>query len=358
VPFASALSLHPVTATAVGEAAGQALEDIGPNPDLVALFVTPGHSGALEDAAAAVRAVLNPTVLIGCAGESVLGVRHEAEDEAGLALWAARFGPVRGFANALPDDVPFTPQAVVLLADPFSFDAAALFDDAAARWPGVPVVGGNASAARGPGGNRLVLDGRVSVDGAVGALIGPGTRVEPVVSQGCRPIGNPYVVTKAERNVVYELAGRPALERLLDAFGGTVNAPVHLGTVVDEHKDRFERGDFLVRNVLGADRSIGAIAVGDEVEVGATVQFHVRDAASADEDLREALAGRGGAGGALLFTCNGRGKRLFGAPHHDAEVFDEEVGAPVAGFFAMGEFGPVGGRNFVHGFTASIALFS
>jgi small ligand-binding sensory domain FIST len=361
MPFASALSVHPVTALAVGEAVGQVLERVGPNPDLVALFVTPHHAGALEDAAAAVRAVLSPTVLLGCAGVAVLGVRHEVEDEAGVSLWAGRFGPVRGFSSlaggAVPVDVPFAPQAMVLLADPFTFDAAGFFDAVSERWPGLPVVGGFASAARGPGGNRLVLDGAVSVDGAVGALLGPGASIETVVSQGCRPIGNPYVVTKAERNVVYELAGVPALTRLLEAFGGVVDAPVHLGVVVDEHKADFGPGDFLVRNVLGADRSVGAIAVGEDVEVGSTVQFHVRDAVSADADLREALDGRGDADGALLFTCNGRGRALFGVPNHDADVFDEEVGAPVAGFFAAGEFGPVGGRNFVHGFTASAALF-
>jgi small ligand-binding sensory domain FIST len=200
----------------------------------------------------------------------------------------------------------------------------------------------------------------------VGAWLGPGVKIDTVVSQGCRPIGNPYVVTRAERNVIYELAGRPALERLLEmASSGSipegdvalVNQGLHLGQVIDEHRDRFERGDFLVRNVLGADRENGAIAVGDVVEVGRTVQFHVRDAGTADEDLRLALGGRGEAAGALLFTCNGRGQRLFGEPDHDAGVFDEQVGAPVAGFFAAGEFGPVGGRTFVHGFTASLALF-
>jgi small ligand-binding sensory domain FIST len=366
MPFASALSVHPVTATAVGEAAGQVLEDLGPNPDLVTVFVTPHHVGALEDVAGALRAVLVPTVLFGCAAVSVLGVRHEAEDEPGVSVWAGRFGPVRGVRlkeadDPLPD-LPFEPQALLLVADPFTFDVDAFYE----RLGGLPVIGGNASAARGPGGNRLVLDATVQHDGAVGAFIGPGARVEAVVSQGCRPIGNPYVVTKSERNVVYELAGRPALERLVEmATGGAIpeedvhliNSGLHLGTVIDEHKVQFERGDFLVRNVLGADRSVGAIAVGAEVEMGSTVQFHVRDAATADEDLHAALDGRGDADGALMFTCNGRGLHLFGKRNHDADVFDEEVGAPVAGFFAAGEFGPVGKQNFVHGFTASVALF-
>jgi len=371
MPFAAALSVHPVTATAVGEAAGQVLEDLGPNPDLVVLFVTPHHAGALEDAAGALRALLEPTVLFGCAAVSVLGQRHEAEEEPGVSVWAGRFGPVRaarftmdslGAGGAAVAELPFPPQALLLVADPFSFDVSALYEQVG----GLPVIGGNASAARGPGGNRLVLDGGVFTDGAVGAFIGPGALIEPVVSQGCRPIGNPYVVTKAERNIVYELAGKPALERLVEMVNGgaipdedvrLINSGLHLGTVIDEHKDRFERGDFLIRNVLGADREIGAIAVGDEVALGSTVQFHVRDAASADEDLHAALDGHGDVDGALLFTCNGRGRRLFGLPHHDAEVFDEEVGAPVAGFFAAGEFGPVGGRNFLHGFTASVALF-
>jgi small ligand-binding sensory domain FIST len=174
------------------------------------------------------------------------------------------------------------------------------------------------------------------------------------------------VVTRAERNVIYELAGQPALERLLEmARDGMperdiqlINQGLHVGLVLDEHKVDFGRGDFLIRNVLGADRTNGAMAVGELVDVGATVQFHVRDAASADEDLRELLAFRH-ADGALLFTCNGRGTRLFDQPDHDAGVVSDLLGGPpLAGFFAAGELGPVGTRNFLHGFTASVVLFT
>jgi small ligand-binding sensory domain FIST len=173
------------------------------------------------------------------------------------------------------------------------------------------------------------------------------------------------VITKAERNVIYELAGEPALERLLEMVKAgmserdiaLINQGLHMGLVIDEHKAEFGRGDFLVRNVLGADQTNGAIAVGDVVEVGTTVQFHVRDAESADEDLRQLLDDRE-ANGALLFTCNGRGTRLFPEPNHDAEVVGDLLHEPpLAGFFAAGELGPVGGRNFLHGFTASLALF-
>lgn len=376
MPFAAALSEHPVPATAVGEVAGEVLERLGPAADLAVVFVTPPHAGALEDIAAAVADILRPVTLLGCAAVSVVGTAREVEQEPAVSLWAGRFGPVEPVRLTVardldgpsiegwPEQVPFEPSALVLLADPFTFPVEALYAEVAARYPGLPVVGGNASAAVGAGGNRLALDRQVHVSGAVGALLGPGVEVDTVVSQGCRPMGRPYIVTRAERNYVYELAGAPALERLVQMTNegmpeediDLIDHGLHLGQVIDESKLDFERGDFLVRNVLGADQANGAIAVNDLVPVGATVQFHVRDAASADEDLRQLLAGRR-ADGALLFTCNGRGRHLFGTPDHDAGVLDERVGVPAAGFFAAGEFGPVGGRNFVHGFTASIALF-
>lgn len=364
--YAAAISEHPVTASAVGEVTGEVLERLGGDPpDLAMLFVTEPHAGALEDAAAAVRAVLSPGVLLGCAAVAVAGPGREVEEQPAVSLWAGRTGPVApvllgpdlsGWPS--PDDLGFEPSALLLLGDPFTFPAESLFSVVGS----LPVIGGMASAARGPGGNRLALDGQIVTSGAVGALLGPGARVRSLVSQGCRPIGSPYVVTRAERNIVYELGGKPAVERLLrmgldEEEVRLVNQGLHLGLVVDEHKAEFGRGDFLVRNVLGADRDNGAIAVGDVVDVGTTAQYHVRDAATADEDLRTLLDGEAAAG-ALLFTCNGRGSRLFGMPDHDAALLDEALdGAPVAGFFAAGEFGPVGGRNFVHGFTASVALF-
>jgi small ligand-binding sensory domain FIST len=381
MPFAAAMSEHPVTAYAVGEAAGQVLEALGPYPDLVVLFLTPPHGGALEDAAAAVRDVLQPSVLIGCVSESIVGTAREVEAEAAVSLWAGRFGPVAGLRitasegidgvvfDGIPADPAFEPRAVLLLADPFTFPTEDFLAALAVRHPGLPVIGGMASGARGPGGSRLALDDRVLVDGAVGALIGPGARIETIVSQGCRPIGSPYVVTSGEGQFIRELAGKPALSRLDEV--ATTLAPddislinrtgLHLGRVINEHKATFDRGDFLVRNVLGGDRERGAIAVNDVLEVGTTVQFHVRDANSAHEDLHQLLADRAGADtpdGALLFTCNGRGRHLFGLPDHDAGLIADLLGpVPTSGMFSAGELGPVGGRNFLHGFTASIALF-
>lgn len=206
---------------------------------------------------------------------------------------------------------------------------------------------------------------RIRTDGAVGVLLGPGVELETVVSQGCRPFGSPLVVTKAERNVLVELAGRPALERLVSQARQSLSEDevnllemggLHVGRVIDEHRDTFGRGDFVVRNVLGADRHSGALAIADVVPVGSTVQFHLRDSRSADEDLRAMLRGKT-ADGALVFTCNGRGTRMFEEAHHDIAVTSELLGPlPAAGFFAAGEMGPVGGHNFLHGFTVSMAL--
>ncbi|HWC12041.1 MAG TPA: FIST N-terminal domain-containing protein, partial [Acidimicrobiales bacterium] len=279
-----------------------------------------------------------------------------------LGVEATPDGPAfTGWPTPLPDEA----KALLLLADPFTLPADALLERLAEDRPGLPVVGGLASAARAPGGNRLVIDDRVVSAGAVGAFLGPGVTVTTVVSQGCRPVGAPYVVTRAERNVVYELAGKPALERLQEVAATlsdeerrTMSELVQLGRVVDERKADFGRGDFLVRTVVGADPDAGALAVGDLVDVGSTTQFQVRDARSADEDLREMVGGRA-ADAALLFTCNGRGTHLFGTPDHDAGVvFESLAGAPLAGMFCAGEIGPIGGRNFLHGFTASVVLIS
>jgi small ligand-binding sensory domain FIST len=225
-----------------------------------------------------------------------------------------------------------------------------------------------ASGGDAPGSNTLVVGSTSYDSGAVAVVIGGGVRIRPVVSQGCRPIGRPLVITRAEANVIVELGGRPALERLREIYGDLpeadrqlVRSSLHVGRAASEYRDAFRQGDFLVRNVVGADPESGVIAVGDLMRTGQTIQFHVRDAASADEDLRRLLCDtRGGAApaGAIVFTCNGRGTRLFDEPNHDARCVRDCLGPiPVAGFFAQGEIGPIGRRTFLHGFTASIAVF-
>jgi small ligand-binding sensory domain FIST len=259
----------------------------------------------------------------------------------------------------------------LLLGEPFSFPADWLLERLNEDQPQIPVIGGMASGAHGPGGNRLLINENVLDQGAVAALVHGPVRIETVVSQGCRPVGRTFVVTKAEQNVIFELSGQPALAQLQAVFDDLspdeqrlVQKGLHVGRVINEYQDAFKRGDFLVRNCIGADRNTGAMAIGDYVRPGQTVQFHVRDARTADEDLRELLRAaqekrKSAATGALLFTCNGRGTRMFDVANHDAGVLSELLGElPLAGFFAQGEIGPIGGKNFLHGFTASAALFS
>jgi small ligand-binding sensory domain FIST len=381
VPFASALSVHPDPVEATGEVAGRLLEQIGTGADLAVLFCSPHHVDAFGEIASAVRTLLSPTVLVGATGVAVVGGAREVEDDPAVALWAGRLAapprPVRVTAARTPSGVALgglsadtcgSGEILVLLADPFSLP----IDDVVAMLgqldPPVLVVGGAASAARGPGGNRLVIDGEVASDGAVGVVLPADVATALVVSQGCRPIGDPMIVTASDRNRLLALAGQPALDRL-EALARAADPDerarlaegLHLGIAVDEHRATFGRGDFLVRNLLGVDQGSGALVTTEQVPVGTTVQFQVRDADAADDDLRALLAQASAGGladGALLFTCNGRGRRLFGEPDHDAQAVAEALRSDaLAGVFCAGEIGPVDDRSYVHGFTASIVLF-
>lgn len=372
--------------TAVARATADATAGLGTGPaDLAVVFVSAAYGPeirpVLEDLADRVRA----RVVLGTTAESVLGGAEEFEGGPAVAVWLARLPgatvqplsleytqtPDGGMFAGWPPEGGSWPSnaSLLLLADPFSFPVDGFVRRVEEDHPGLVVVGGMASGGMEPGSNTLVIDSRTYDSGAVGAVIGGAVRIRPVVSQGCRPIGRPLVITRAEENVIIELGGRPALERLQELFGALdetdrrlVRTSLHVGRAATEYRDRFVRGDFLVRNVVGADPESGVIAVGDLVRTGQTMQFHVRDAASADDDLRILLTRQRDAGtvpvGALVFTCNGRGTRLFDEPSHDARCLQDCLGpVPAAGFFAQGEIGPIGDRTFLHGFTASIALF-
>jgi small ligand-binding sensory domain FIST len=379
VPFASALSEHPSASEATGEVSGAVLEAVGECPDLVMVSVTRSHAGALEDIVGTIGSVLHPMAVVGAAAVSVVGTGREVEETPAISLWAGWTGPlaaVRFTATRLadgdwhfdgwPSRLGFEPTVLVLVADPFTFPSGAFLAWLAERRPGLAVIGGNASGGLGPGGTRLVTEGRVVSDGAAGVLVGGGVDIETLVSQGCRPYGDALTVTRSDRNVIYEVAGVPAMECLVDQITHHL-APAELasvqtdglfvGRVVDERAVDPAPSDYLVRSVVGVDRATGAVAVEDHVPLGSTIRFHRRDAGTAHHELSQVLEGRQADAG-LVFTCNGRGTRLFDEAHHDARVLERRVGpVPLGGLFAGGEFGPVGGHNFLHEFTASIALF-
>lgn len=370
---------------AIEEALHAALAPLeGGAPDLVFLFVAP----QFEDELAAIVSYANDRMasgmVLGCVAGGVIGAGREVEDAPAVSTWAARLPgvAVRPFRTTFTEDgeqgyfdgfdeLPSRDRGSVLVmfADPFTFPAHLLLERMNERAPGVPVMGGMASGALAAGRTRLIFGDQIHRDGAVGAVLQGGVMLRSVVSQGCRPVGETFAVTKAERNVVFELGGVPALRRIEELYAAAserdrllIRRGLHVGQATTELKPELRRGDFVIRNLVGVDHSTGAIAVTDVVEVGQTVQFQVRDAESAREDLRELLdrerheAG-GHVAGALLFSCNGRGQALFGQPDHDVGAVRRAFGdVPVAGFFAAGELGPVGGRNFLHGFTASLLL--
>ncbi|MBI4401411.1 MAG: FIST C-terminal domain-containing protein [Nitrospirae bacterium] len=386
--FSSAVSRDPGAARA-GLAIGRAARcGLGDQPaDLAFLFFSAHYANHAETLCRAVRKELDPRQLVGCTGEGVISNEEEIEATSAVTLWAARLPGVQLTPLRLsveqdgekmtmtgwPDRFGAGPERLtfLLLADPYSTPVDEVLSLMADRCPGSSAIGGMAGGGHDVGENRMILNDAVYDGGLVGvAVFGP-VSIRTVVSQGCRPIGERYVVTKAERNVIHELGGSQALERLQTAFESLsgeerrhAHRALHIGIVIDEQRNRFERGDFLVRNLIGADRESGSVAIGDMVKEGQTVQFHLRDAQSASEDLHLLLAADRARHkqpplGALIFSCCGRGRGLFGRPHHDVTVIRERAGEiPVAGFFAQGEIGPVGGSNFLHGYTASVALFS
>ena len=379
-------STNPQLDVALREAIAAARGELGGGQaDLGVVFVSAAHGGSIRPALELAADLVPARHVIGTTAEGVLAGDREYEAGPAVVVWLARLpgawlepvsleymqtpegGAFAGWPERLSGEWPAN-AALVLLADPFSFPVDAFVKRMEEDHPGVPIVGGMASGGGQPGTNTLVAGPRTYDSGAVGVVVGGGVRVRPVVSQGCRPVGRPLVITKAQENLIVELGGVPALQRLREMYGDLdevdrelVRSSLHVGRVASEYRDTFRRGDFLVRNVMGADPDTGVIAVGDLVRTGQTVQFHVRDAASADEDLRELLCGTPrpvSPAGALMFTCNGRGSRLFAEPSHDARTLQDCLGPlPTAGFFAQGEIGPIGSRTFLHGFTASIALF-
>ncbi|PON13081.1 hypothetical protein C2W62_36235 [Candidatus Entotheonella serta] len=385
--FASAISREDQIEAAIDETldtlAQQAPELVA---DIVFVFATPHHLKALADQLPEIQKRLDAPILIGCTGGGVIGDRREVERRSALAILTASMPgvsvtPFHVEQSSIEDLSPNYWQsrfdfgdedepAFVLLPDPFTIDAQKLLDSLNDAYPLRPVVGGLASGSQSASSCALFLNGEV-VHGAVGLGLSGNFNLHTVVSQGCRPIGDPQVITRCENQIIYELGGRPALEVILTMIESLPPADQRLarsallmGRVIDEYKDKFDRGDFLIRMLMGADKESGAIAVGDVFRPGQTVQLHVRDAATAREDLHELmhnvshhLEGQA-ASGALLFSCNGRGSHLYGEPDHDSRVVAETTGpVPIAGFFCNGEIGPIGNTNFLHGFTASIGIF-
>src|SRR5262245_58057174 len=382
--WASAASRAPLPEDAAAEVSEALATALGQGPvDLLLFFFTGLANHAVEAVRTRLRQRLSPGCIAGVSAVAVVGDRHEYEDPPALAAIAARLPGVdvkpfvmasSAWGDAIEDPLEFarhTPGAeqaelVILLGDPFSIDVMRVLRAFHRFAPGVRLVGGMASAGPRPYANTLVLNDWVANEGGIGIALKGALRVDVVVSQGCRPVGPPLRVTRVERNLIVELDGQPALERaeqvlreLPERERECLKGGLYVGRPA--RGDASGRGDYLIRNLLGADRDRGVLAVADQMAEGERVRLHVRDAATAIEDLELLLAPQEfdtRAAGALMFSCNGRGKSFFGRPDRDIATLQSALGSavPVAGFFAAGEIGPVGEQNFLHGHTVSIAI--
>ena len=384
---AVAISEHLDTRTAAIEVAGLLDQAMDGPTDLVLVFASFHHREALEEAISDIRQTLSPKTIIGLTAESVVGCDLELEGVAGISSIALRMpgvtltpwttSPKKPVPISRPEEIPDwiglqeDTKAVLFFADPFTTPITrllpALVNCSGENNP-LPIIGGMASGASQATYNRIVVDDKGMRSGGVGLTISGSIDFECIVSQGCRPIGKPMRVTKVAGNVVLELGGVPALDVLNELARESnpndralLEGGLLLGSVIDENRDHFGRGDFLIRSVLGIDRKQKGIAAGEFYRLGKTVQFHVRDAQAAVEDLQllldaQHLGTQPFAG--LLVTCNGRGRNLFHEDDHDLTIIRQRIGdVPISGFFAAGEIGPIGGRSFLHGHTACLTLF-
>jgi len=388
--WASAVSENPNLTLAVESCVAGVLAGLeGAPPDLAVAFVSPHFSAQAARTPRMLRDRLGPVLVFGCSAGGVIGAGHEVEDRPGFSLTAGhlpgvRLTPFRVTQDDLPseDAPPSDWERLVgsergerphflLLSDPFSFDAERLLAGLDYAFPVGAKIGGLASAAARPGGNALYLTGEAFDSGAVGVALSGNLRVDTVVAQGCRPIGEPMRITRCEGNRLLELDGRPPMEVLQGLYERAgerdrrlFRNSLFLGVVMDELQERHRIGDFLIRNLTGIERDTGTLAVGALLREHQTVQFHLRDAQTAGEDLRAMLsqylsdADPAQAEGALLFQCSGRGSYLYGRPDHDTDLFREHLGpVPMGGFFCAGEIGQVSGSSYLHGYTSSFGIF-
>jgi len=370
----------------------------GERAELALVFVSPPLLPSIHDILEIVQVHGHVGHLVGCSAHGVIGQSEEVENGAAISILllhlpGAKFTPLRIEAEEI-DEVsepdawhertgirPQQTRGWLVFCDPKTFDAEQWLQQWNQVYPGVPTLGGLAGPATDTEPAHLFIDQEVYTDGAVGISVGGTVSLESVVSQGCTPIGSPWTITSAERNFIRRIGNLPALTVLQDTFNALsakekarANGNIFVGLVVDEYREEHRRGDFLVRNLLGADPAQGVVAVGARVRVGQTLQFQFRDATAASEDwtalleaARQRLAQRQIVA-SILCSCAGRGHRLFGEYHHDTRAVHDLLGPglPHAGFFANGELGPVGvpsprtprrHSNFLHGYTASLALF-
>jgi len=373
-------------------AAMQELADVinkglsGHSCDLAFIFVSEQYLDAdPAQITGYLRKAINAKCLIGCNSNGVIGDQKEIEMEPAISVMAIHLPDVKvtpfmftpsdlehtkdpsqiiHYLDLYPTDEP----KFICLADPMTCHITKLLSLFNSAYTDCPLVGGLASGVVVGVDNWLVLNEEVFSEGAIGVALSGDIEFETVVSQGCRPIGEPFIITKSEANIIYELAGESAIKMLNDAVlrldakdKKLAEDSLFVGLAMDENRLNHKLGDFLIRNIIGVDQKEGAIAIGETVEVGQTLQFQLRDAQTSREDLKLLLQkpplSNGHKKGALLINCCGRGKAFYGNPNHDVRLIQTIRGpVPLTGFFANGELGPIRHRNYIHGYTTSLTI--
>ena len=386
--WASAISTAADSREAVTLACTEIRGQLGEQmPDVVFLFVSPSHRTTYREIQLLVESELAPAVLVGCSAMGIVGRSLEVESGPAISLSAAvmpntQLSAVHLDLRHLPD-TDASPASwrewtgiseaehFVVLADPFNttLEDALLGLDYA--YPNASKVGGLASGAGKAGENALFVNGELYDAGAVLLSLSGEVGLEPVVAQGCRPVGEPVTVTRSEGNLIHEVNGQPAMAFIqavksgLNEYEQTLfKSALFLGVNTDPFVTNEDDVEFLIRNLIGVDHQSGAIVLAGRAEEGALVQVHLRDKKSSRADLQAQLEGYQNqfsdseSVGALLFSCLGRGQYLYGTTNHDCDVITDVLGElPIAGFFCAGEIGPVGASTFIHGYTSSIGVF-
>ncbi|QPJ64653.1 MAG: hypothetical protein G3M78_04305 [Candidatus Nitrohelix vancouverensis] len=388
--WASAISTNEQLDPCIEETVASIKQQLGgAEPHLTILFVSSNYGTDLDAVREKVSKLMSPGILFGCTGGGIIGAGEEVEQKPAFSMTCAHLPdvnikPIYSDTLNLPDQDTAPSvwrewlgvEAVenlhfIFLADPFSFRGEEFLAGFDFAYPNSKKVGGLASGARQPGGNRLFLDDKIYSKGMVGLALSGNIQLDTVVAQGCRPIGKPMNITECDQMLIRTLDGKPPLEILQEIYE-TLNekdqellqTSLFLGIEMNALNDNPQQGDFLIRNLMGADRESGGISVGAMLREGQLVQFHLRDKIMSAEDLNMVLTryseknDLAEGSGALLFSCLGRGQYLYGEPNHDSNMFKEKLGAiPLGGFFCNGEIGPVGSSTFLHGYTSSFGIF-
>ena len=358
-------------------------------PDLAIVFASSHHAEQYDQLVQLMQQKLRAKHLIGCSAGGIIGGGREIEQRPGFSLTCTllpgvEVTPFHVENESLPDldaspqaweelvhtNAGKTPQFLVI-TDPFTIRSENLLMGLDYAFAKSIKIGGMASGGGQQSGNVLFLDAQAHYSGAVGLALHGDIVIDPIVAQGCRPVGRPMRITKSDHNLLMGLDERPALEVLWELYESLterdqelIRHSLFLGVVMDEFKEDPQLGDFLIRNIVGMEPKVGALAIGEMLREGQIVQFHLRDAQTSAEDLSALLTrysqeSRGpDAAGALLFSCLGRGMYLYGRPDHDTDLFRDTIGEiPLGGFFCNGEIGPVGGITYLHGYTSSFGIF-